>query len=237
MEQSLDHPPAPSPREAQAAETDRRIVAAAKAVFMADPNAPVSAIAERAGVGMAALYRRYPSKEALITHLYQVNLRQMQSALDDALADAGDPWDVFCRFVHRSLDLGGGSLSYRFAGAFVFSDEMARNSLRFLEGMDKLVVRARAAGVIRSDIGDGDLQWLWLTAQAIQVVDGDRSVQLRHRYLALLLDGLRAENASPLPGPAPTGTEYEDYWDRRHGGPVRPGRFADADAAAGDVAP
>jgi len=42
---------------------DGRILAAAREVFINDPGAAVSAVASKAGVGISALYRRYPSKE------------------------------------------------------------------------------------------------------------------------------------------------------------------------------
>ncbi len=47
-----------SGRKAQAARNDTLILAAARAVFTADPSAPIAAVAERAGVGISALYRR-----------------------------------------------------------------------------------------------------------------------------------------------------------------------------------
>src|SRR5262249_9440085 len=57
--------PAPRPatplpgRQAEAARNDQLILDAARAVFIAAPAAPVSEVAKRAGVGIAALYRRY----------------------------------------------------------------------------------------------------------------------------------------------------------------------------------
>src|ERR671915_562143 len=56
-------------RQAEAARNDQRILDAARAVFTADPNAPISAVAERAGVGISALYRRYAGKEDLLRRL------------------------------------------------------------------------------------------------------------------------------------------------------------------------
>jgi AcrR family transcriptional regulator len=58
-----------SGRRAQAAHNDQAILEAARAVVVADPSAPISAVANQAGVGMSALYRRYPSKEELLRRL------------------------------------------------------------------------------------------------------------------------------------------------------------------------
>lgn len=65
-----DSAPAPlSGRKAQAARNDQLIMASARAVFVADPSAPIAAVAEHAGVGISALYRRFPSKEELLRQL------------------------------------------------------------------------------------------------------------------------------------------------------------------------
>jgi AcrR family transcriptional regulator len=223
MDAPSETAPARSTRQAQAAANDARILAAARAVFLSNPNAPISAIAERAGVGIAALYRRYPSKEELIKQIYLENLELLFAEVRAALADDGDPWEVFCRFYHRGLDVGGGSTTLRFPGAFAFTGELGSRSRELDNALQELMVRTQMAGALRPDIGMGDLQWTWVSAQAIQVRDERRTSELRHRYLALLLDGLRASAATPLPGPPPNGMEYEEYWDLRRAGSVQPG--------------
>ena len=49
---------------------------------------------------------------------------------------------------------------------------------------------------------------------AIRVGDEQRTSQLRHRYLALMLDALRDSSAGALPGPAPAGDELTGRWVR-----------------------
>lgn len=202
-----------SGRRAEAARNDERILAAARSVFMADPSAPISAVAERAGVGIAALYRRYAGKEELLLRLYTDGIYRFLAEVEAALADDGDPWDAFRRFAHRSLEAGTGSLSYRFAGAFGFTDEITAVYERADAGMLRLIERTQAAGALRPDVGMGDLAWLFLPAYAIRATDDLVSRQLRHRFLAILLDGLHARNTDPLPGPAPDGDEYGEYWE------------------------
>src|SRR4029079_6313948 len=45
-----------SGRQAEAARNDQRILESARAVFVADPGAPITAVAKHAGVGISALY-------------------------------------------------------------------------------------------------------------------------------------------------------------------------------------
>ena len=52
-----------SGRRAQAARNDELILQAARAVFVSDPSAPISAVAERAGVGISPLYVQRPEAE------------------------------------------------------------------------------------------------------------------------------------------------------------------------------
>ena len=58
-----------SGRQAEAARNDQRILDSARAVFVADPGAPITAVAKHAGVGISALYTRYGSKEELLRTL------------------------------------------------------------------------------------------------------------------------------------------------------------------------
>src|SRR5687768_2098567 len=93
-----------SGRRAQAARNDQRILEAARAVFVGDPDAPISAVADRAGVGIGALYRRYPSKEELLRRLCGDGLRRYIDEAQAALADDGDTWVAFVEFVRRIVD-------------------------------------------------------------------------------------------------------------------------------------
>lgn len=190
-------------RRAQAARNNQRILDAARAVFTADPGAPIAAVAERAGVGMSALYRRYRSKDELLQRLSLDGLQRYTAEVETALADESDPWAAFARFMRRSLDAGTGSLTVRFAGTFTASDELNDAGRTAHEVTQRLLDRTKAAGVLRAGIVVGDISLIFEQLQAIQVGDQHRTSQLRHRYLALLLDALHLPSAAPLPGPPP----------------------------------
>jgi AcrR family transcriptional regulator len=201
-----------SGRRAQAARNDQRILEAARAVFTADPEAPIAAVAARAGVGIAALYRRYRSKEELLQRLALDGLRGYIAETEAALAVDGDPWEAFAGFLGRSLDSGAGSLTVRLAGAFTPTEELQRAGRDAHAATQRLLDRAKAAGALHPDITVGDISLLLEQLQAVQVADPDRTSQLRHRYLALLLDALHRP-ATPLPGPAPSWEEISRRYD------------------------
>ena len=192
-----------SGRQAEAARNDQRILEAARAVFLADPGAPVSAVAERAGVGIGGLYRRYRSKEDLLLRLATDGLARYLSELEAALADEGDAWEAFAAFMRRGVDAGTSSITRRLAGRFTPTEELSREGRRAAELTQRLLERTKAAG-LREDIGVADLSLLFEQLQAIDVGDPDRSRELRRRHLALMLDGLHRPGAEQLPGPPPT---------------------------------
>jgi AcrR family transcriptional regulator len=202
-----------SGRRAQAARNDRRILDAARAVFTEDPGAPIAAVAERAGVGMSALYRRFPSKDALLQQLCLEGLQRYVAEAEAALADDGDPWIAFNQFMRRALDAGAGSLTIRFVGSFAASEELHRLGRTAHTMTQRLLERTRACGALRADIVVGDISLIFEQLQAVQVGDEQRTNQLRQRYLALLLDAFHASPATQLPGPAPTWDEISGRYD------------------------
>jgi AcrR family transcriptional regulator len=206
--------PAPlSGRRAQAARNDHLILDAARAVFTADPDAPISTVAARAGVGISALYRRYRSKEELLQRLVGDGMRRYTAEARAALADEGDAWDAFAAFMHRAVDVGAGSLTLRLAGSFGVTDQVRQDGADAFETTQRVLDRTLAAGVLRPGVEVGDIALMLEQLQAVQVAGAERTNQLRHRYLAVLLDGLRAGPAHPLPGPPPTAAEVTRRYD------------------------
>jgi AcrR family transcriptional regulator len=202
-----------SGRRAQAARNDQRILDAAREVFVADPGAPIAAVAERAGVGIGALYRRYASKEELLRQINAEALQRYIAAAEAALADDGDPWSTFADFMRRIVDADTHSLTLRLAGTFTPTDELTREAAKAQELNVRLFERTRAAGAIRSDIEVGDISLLLEQLAAVRVADDERTRQLRHRYLALILDALHASSGTQLPGPPPRWEEISRRWE------------------------
>src|SRR5215216_3274357 len=199
-------------RQSEAVRNDRRILEAAREVFTADPNAPVSAVAERAGVGISAVYRRYRSKEELLQQLSLDGLRRYIAEVESALADDGDPWEAFAAFMRRAVDADTSSLTLHLAGTFTPTEAHWRDGETAFQLNVRLLNRTKAAGVLRREIDVGDLSLLFEQLAAIKVGDPDRTRQLRRRYLELLLDALRDNSAAPLPGPSPTWEEISRRW-------------------------
>jgi AcrR family transcriptional regulator len=206
-----------SGRRGQAVRNDERILAAAREVFIGDPNAPIAAVAARADVGISALYRRWPSKEDLLRQLCRDGLRTYLEEADAALADEGDAWQAFATFLRRVVDADVHSLTVRLAGTFTPTAEMVADAARSGDLNERLVARTKAAGGLRQDVTAEDLTLILEQMAAIRPgVFGDqrRTRALRERYLSLILDGLR-NPTSKLPGPPPSSAELGRRWARR----------------------
>jgi AcrR family transcriptional regulator len=208
------HSPRRSGRAAQAARNDKLILEAAREVFLADPAAPINAVAKCAGVGISAIYSRYGSKEDLLRKLATDGLVRIREEIDAALHDDRDPWTVFAEFMRHLVDADVAALTLALAGRFTPTEDMWELAATTDPDLSRKLF-PRVKGSLRPGVGVGDV-WLVLElVGAIKFADRARTERLRHRYLALLLDGLRAEHAEPLPGPAPTREEINERWQPR----------------------
>ena len=205
----------PGGRIAEAARNDAKILESARAVFVADPEAPIAAVAKHAGVGVGGLYRRYSGKEELLRALCADGLRRYIEAAESALADEQDPWKAFAAFMHREVDADASSLTQRLAGTFTPTPELYAAAVRAGELNVALFSRAQQAGAIRPDASVNDLGPILEQLASLQIGDAERSRALRHRYLDLVLDGLRAGDGAGLPVQPPTDEELQARWQPR----------------------
>src|SRR3954447_20456616 len=170
-------------RQGQAARNNQVILDAARDVFLADPKAPIAAVAERAGVGISALYRRYAGKEDLLRTLCHDGLLRFIAIAEEVGAEP-DGWQAFADFLRRVVDADVHSLTVHLAGTFTPTDEMNADAVRASELAEALFQRARPA--MRTDATSGDVDMLLEMCAAIRMPDPARTAQLRRRYLTIL---------------------------------------------------
>ena len=198
-----------SGRRAQAAANDERILEAARAVFVADPGAPIAAVAARAGVGISALYRRYASKDDLVRAIVGEGLARYIEEISGALE--GDPWTAFTAFMERVVDADLHSMTSRLAGTFEPTPELTEAGTRAGELNARLFERLQ--GVIRADLDVNDLSFLLEQIASVRLRDPNRTRELRRRYLALTLAAMRPSDIEPLPGPPPSWQDNAGRWE------------------------
>ena len=197
-----------------AARNRQRILAAARELF-ADRGLSVTLndIAHHADVGVGTVYRHFPDKGLLIEELFDDELREIVGLLEAARQDP-DPWHALTVFLEQVLerqatDRGLKELLLGAPGA----PERIQKTRSILHPLAaELVERARAAGAVRPDCEPQDFGVLQLMVGA--VIDAGREVapDLWRRYLAITLQGLRAQPApcEPLPTPAVSPQAMDD---------------------------
>ncbi|MGP3937411.1 TetR/AcrR family transcriptional regulator [Nonomuraea sp. KM88] len=214
-------------RSEEVARNDRALLKAAREVLAVDgAHASVAAIADRAGVGVGSLYRRYRTKQELFQRLCLIALREYLDAANEGLA-MGDPWEGLIHYAMASIRSGPGSLA-PVAGTFDVSDEMTELAERGDRAVAELVERARRAGVLRAGVTAVDLELLieQLSKSPLQEQlqrQGrtelyDAALNARERIVAIALDGLRAAPAGPLTGQAPGYELFTMRWAPPEGG-------------------
>ncbi len=182
-----------------------RLLAAARTV-LAERGLDASAddIARAAGVGVGTLYRRFPTKDDLVT----AAIEELQERVIAEVAAAGehpDPWEALRGALH-ALAAGLHADQGFFDAALPRLAELQRiptigAALR--EAFRPLVDRAHAAGVLRADVVVEDVPLLVAGAARVRSKRSDVDPRIWERYFAVLLDGLRPAAATPLPLPPP----------------------------------
>lgn len=196
---------------ADARENRDRILLAARHIFADQgPEAPLDEIARRAGVGIATLYRRFPDRQSLVRAVALDVWRRMTEEADAALTEERTPFGALARYMHVALDLRIAAVMPILAGQFPVEDtEMSQLRAVSAAAMQRLIDRAQAEGVLRSDVTSGDIGLLLvrLGRPYAGPFPHDLDERLAHRQLDLLIDGLRHSPERPaasLPGPALT---------------------------------
>jgi AcrR family transcriptional regulator len=177
-----------------------KVLCAAEAVFATcGLKAQLDDIARRAGVGVGTVCRHFPTKQALVE---AVCIRMYQSLLDRAreALRSPDPAEAFERFIEALPEFHRRQRAFaeQMANELVVAAGPVRDEL--LQAVTELVARAQTAGAIRSDIGPADVSMLFSGVAHATAVVGDLQPALHERYVRIILDGLRPDAATPLPG-------------------------------------
>jgi AcrR family transcriptional regulator len=199
-----DHPRPARPLRRDAQRNRDAIVAAARQVFCDHGlEAPLEEIARQAGVGIATLYRRFPSRAELLDAVLADTVQAHVEVAEQALA-ADDPWDGFASYLEATcrLQAADRGLNDVMGMRFPRATAVEAAKTRLFELVGELVRRAQASGQLRPDLTREDLAFLnWGNARILQASRAAGAPDAWRRHLGLLLDGFRAERAHPLPQP------------------------------------
>ncbi|WP_191094160.1 TetR/AcrR family transcriptional regulator [Nocardia colli] len=187
---------------ADAQDNRERILDAARAVFVAEGlNVPMRAIARRAEVGPATLYRHFPTKELLVTEAFTDQMRACQTIVNEGLADP-DPWHGLCVAVERLCELQAQDkgITAAFMSTFPHAMDFATIRAASLTGAAELIRRAKATGRLRPDVVLDDFLLTIMANSGIQAATPAARTAASRRFAALMIRAFQTSSESaPLP--------------------------------------
>jgi AcrR family transcriptional regulator len=195
-----------------------RILVAAEVYFGEQGiDASLHELARRAGVGVATLYRRFPTHSDLIRALY-LRFAARLDGLAVAVERTETGWEGIVLFIDGTIELILQSPSItevtRRMGQI---DPGYRAGDRWVERMSTLVQRAHDEGSLHPDIVGTDVATIpvIIAGGLAHLTEPSRSILLA-RQRAIVLNGLRNHTDAPLL-PAATRVDTEDFHNSVHG--------------------
>lgn len=187
-----------------------RILEAARAAFCAQGlDVPLEDIASRAGVGIATLYRRFPTREALIAATFEATLTEFAQAAERAL-DSPDAWAGLAGFIEWACATQAADRGVTDLFTLMLPNSQTAEALRARaqRAVCDLARRAQDQGTLRDDFVPEDFALLMIANAGVVAATKDAAPHAWRRLVALMLESFRAVHAGPLPA-APTPAQVE----------------------------
>ncbi len=187
---------------ADAQRNRERVLEAAEHLFAAmGLAAQTDDVAREAGVGVGTVYRHFPTKRLLVEAVIARRTESLLAAARAAIHDP-DPGEAFRRTFTRGAELLGRNraIAEDVAGGMNLPALPPGIKQALFAALSELATRAQSAGQLRADVCPADVVML-VSCVAHSVELAHRfDPGLRRRFVALVLDGLRPDVATPLPG-------------------------------------
>jgi AcrR family transcriptional regulator len=187
-----------APRADATRNRETLLAAATRAFASAETEPSMRAIAREAGVGIATLYRHFPTRESLVDAVYRDQVQRLTVGARELLrqlppAQAMRQWmDLFGEWLatkHGMLD----TLAAMFESGAIAH---AQSRTELLDAITTILDAGRTAGDLRADVSAEDIA---ASLRGIFTVVGKPANQAQaRRLLNLLMDGLRPPAARGL---------------------------------------
>lgn len=180
-----------------------KIIEAAQSLFAERGiDVTMDEIARAAGVGVATLYRRYPTRTELVAYAFENKMWQFATGARKALDDP-DPWHGFCAYIISLSTMQSNDRGFSDALTMAFPTvkrfEAAR--IQAFEDFSTLIKRAKACGALREDFAPEDLPILLMANAGVLAATGDVAPRSAPRLIAYLLQAFAAPGGGRLPPP------------------------------------
>jgi AcrR family transcriptional regulator len=197
MSTSPTTPERPLRRDAE--RNRQRILEAAREAFAEHGLAvTLDEIAQRAGVGVGTVYRRFADKEQLIEALFEDRMREFAELAEECL-QADDAWDGLVRFLESATQQHACDRGFKevaLSGGHGLK-RVARARQLMFPLVSRLVARAQADGSLRADIEPTDMPLLQLMLGSLSECTRNADPEVWRRFLGIITDGLRTSREAP----------------------------------------
>jgi AcrR family transcriptional regulator len=193
-----------------------RILGAAQELFTEQGlGVPLEDIARRAGVGIATLYRRFPTRPDLIAATFERKIAVYTSTVERSLENP-DPWAGFCQLIHDLCAMQAADAGLKELLTLSFPDSTFVEELKAqaLVNLTTLIQGAQQQGCLRADFDVSDVLLVLLANAGIVTATRAAAPEAWRRFAAYMIDAFRAEpsdrplSTRPLPT-APTHEQLE----------------------------
>ncbi|MDT5088779.1 MAG: hypothetical protein QOG47_1486 [Mycobacterium sp.] len=189
------------PLRADAARNAERILRAARDVYgELGPEAPIEAVARRAGVGERTLYRRFPTKGELVRAALDQCIAEGLTPTIEAVREVTDPLKGLAQLIDAAISLGARERNLLTAArnAGSLTPEI---STALYDALNDLARRGQQAGVVRADLVPADLpRIIAMLHSVLWTMDPDDDGW--RRYVVLMLDSISVGHRGSLPAAA-----------------------------------
>jgi AcrR family transcriptional regulator len=150
-------------------------------------DAPMPAVAARAGAGVGSLYRQFPSKLDLLAALVVRRLEQIRADAERANAAPGSRRQALHEMLWTIVERQHGDEILGQAWPVVADhQDVACAAAQTQDTIEQLLAAARAEGGVRADATTIDIRLIFTATRAAKQVSPDAW----RRMLELLIDGL-----------------------------------------------
>jgi AcrR family transcriptional regulator len=182
-----------------------RIIEAARTLFAErGVEVPLDDVSDRADVGVATLYRHFPTREALVSAVFEAKLLAYVDVIEAALEQA-DPWTGFCTYIEHICAMQAADRGFTDVITMALSESEEARQLRDRARRKTVEVirRAQEAGALREDFVPEDVLLVQMANAGVVHATREAAPHAWRRMVAFLLESFRAGHTGPLPA-APT---------------------------------
>jgi len=169
-------------------------------------------VAQRAGVGIATLYRRFPDRTALLRGVVLDALEQTRAVAEQAGEEHEDPFEALAAYLRAALELRVSAVIPQVLDVLDLDEpELAAAREASARATEALVDAAHVSGALPKDVTFADVGMMLV--RIARPLPGPMDDELKHelarRHLELFIRGLRGGEGE-LEGPALSRTELAE---------------------------